>query len=175
MFAKMAVLGGMCCASVGLASDVSAVTTFEVPKYLGKWYEIATIPQIFQTGCTQTTATYAANPDGTLSVQNECRLFFSGGPKVSISGVATAPDVNQLSKLKVSFFGRPGADYWVLSVDSDYRFALVGDPLRKTLWVLSRTPQMDVPTYEMLVGVAREQGFAVDKLRMTTQEIAIGQ
>jgi len=169
MITKLGAVVAIGFSTVGIAAEVVAVSTLDVPRYLGKWYEIASFPQVFETGCTNTTANYSANADGSITVQNECRFLFSGGPKISISGVATAPDLSQLSKLKVSFFGGQGADYWVLSVDYDYRYALVGDPTRKTLWVLSRTPRLESDAFKALVATAREQGFDVDKLRFTKQ------
>jgi apolipoprotein D and lipocalin family protein len=59
------------------------------------------------------------------------------------------------------------ANYWVIDLDSDYRYAVVGTPDRKYLWVLSREPEMDEVLYGELIEKARIQGFAVDKILRT--------
>jgi apolipoprotein D and lipocalin family protein len=156
--------------SLSFASDVRAQRDFDVARYLGKWYEIATFGAIFQTGCNNTTANYTLNSDGTVAVRNECRLFSTGGFKIGSDGIATVPNTEEPSKLKVSFFGSRGADYWVLFVDGNYQYALVGEPSRKYLWVLSRTPNLPAENFDALVGIAREQGFDVSRLKITNQK-----
>jgi len=33
-------------------------------------------------------------------------------------------------------------DYWIIALAPDYSYAVIGEPARKYLWVLSRTPVM---------------------------------
>jgi apolipoprotein D and lipocalin family protein len=166
VFATAVLLGS----TVSLASDVRAQQDFDVTRYVGKWYEIATFGAIFQTGCNNTTANYSLNNDGTVAVRNECRLFSTGGFKIGSDGIATVPNAEEMSKLKVSFFGSRGSDYWVLYVDGDYQYALVGEPSRKYLWLLSRTPTLPAENFDKLVGIAREQGFDMSRLKLTNQK-----
>ena len=73
------------------------------------------------------------------------------------------------SRLKVSFFWPLKSDYWVLGLDADYRWAVVGNPNRKYLWVLSRTPQLPKPLLEAALASAAAQGFDLNRLRDTSQ------
>ena len=57
----------------------------------------------------------------------------------------------------------------IIALSPDYTYALVGDPAREYLWILSRSPQMDDATYNRLVEEARIQGFDVSRLRKTRQ------
>jgi apolipoprotein D and lipocalin family protein len=41
---------------------------------------------------------------------------------------------------------------------------LVGNPNRKYLWLLSRTPQVSAQTREQLLAIARERGYDTDAL-----------
>ena len=47
------------------------------------------------------------------------------------------------AKLKVWFFWPFKGDYWIIDLDPDYQWAVVGVPSRKYLWILSRTPTLD--------------------------------
>jgi apolipoprotein D and lipocalin family protein len=151
------------------AADVTPVSALDVPRYMGLWYEIAAIPQIFQTGCRNTTATYTLQEDGSVEVVNQCRLLWSSGFPLSATGRATIPNPMEPAKLKVSFFGSQ-ADYWVLALAPDYSYALVGDPARRSLWILSREKTMSEATYDKLVALAKEQEFDTGKLKKSVQE-----
>ena len=63
------------------------------------------------------------------------------------------------SKLKVTFFWPFYGDYWILDLDPDYRWAMVGTPDRKYLWLLSRTPQIGEDLYRKLVEDADGEGL----------------
>ncbi|HYF57881.1 MAG TPA: lipocalin family protein, partial [Burkholderiaceae bacterium] len=142
----------------------------------GTWYEVARLPNRFQTACVgDVSAQYTPREDGTIAVVNRCRT--ESGWDV-VDGVATPTDASN-AKLRVSFlpsglrwlpFGR--GDYWVLELDPDYRWAMVGDPGREYLWLLSRSPVLQQDVLEGLLGRAREMGFAVDKVVLTPQKPA---
>jgi apolipoprotein D and lipocalin family protein len=67
----------------------------------------------------------------------------------------------------VSFFWPVYGDYWVLGLSPDYEWALVGDPRRNYLWVLSRTPVMAQGHYAAALAIARREGFDTTRLRPT--------
>jgi len=143
----------------------------DVNKYLGTWYEIATIPQRFQRGCTGVTATYTLRPDGDIKVLNECHKDSLDGKYKSITGKAWVADKATNAKLKVQFFWPFSADYWIIELDSlNYQFAVVGHPNRKYLWILSRTLQMSDSLYNDLVQrIINVHGYDIAKLKRTPQ------
>ena len=98
------------------AVPIAAQRDFQPERYLGRWYEIARFPVIFEQGCTATTADYGPIDAETVSVLNTCRKGAPDGPADEIAGTAriVAP-----GELKVKFAGVPfvAADYWVLWVD----------------------------------------------------------
>jgi apolipoprotein D and lipocalin family protein len=63
------------------------------------------------------------------------------------------------AKLRVSFFRPIYGDYWILDLDPDYRWVLVGEPSRKYAWILARAPDLDAATQETLLTRAAELGF----------------
>jgi apolipoprotein D and lipocalin family protein len=73
------------------------------------------------------------------------------------------------ARLKVSFFWPFKSDYWVIGLDPDYRWAVVGNPNRKYLWLLSRTPQLPKPLLDAALASASAQGFDLSQLRYTQQ------
>jgi apolipoprotein D and lipocalin family protein len=148
----------------------------DLTRYAGRWYEIARLPNRFQEQCAgDVAATYTLRPDGRVTVVNECRG--RDGQTRRAEGVARrADEKGPASRLKVRFAPAwlsflPGVwgDYWIVGLDRDYRHAIVGDPSRKYLWILSRSSAMDAATYEALKGEAGRLGFDTARLVPTPQ------
>jgi apolipoprotein D and lipocalin family protein len=153
------------------AAELQTVNFVDVNQYLGRWYEIARLPQIFQPGCTAVTADYSLNDDGSVKVVNFCRILDpERGFPISITGKAVPVDETN-SKLDVSFFnGLTNGDYWILELDANYQWALVGDPNRTSLYVLSRTPTLDEDVYQDLLKAAVEKhAYDISRLIRTKQ------
>ncbi|KAH9312543.1 hypothetical protein KI387_027578 [Taxus chinensis] len=153
---------------------MEVVKGVDLEKYMGRWYEIASIPSRFQPkGGVNTRATYTLNPDSTVHVLNET---WTNGKRGSIEGTAYKVDPqSDEAKLKVKFYVPPFlpifpvlGDYWVIALDADYRWAMVGQPSRKFLWILSREPHLDEEIYNQLLEKARKEGYNVDLLHKTT-------
>jgi apolipoprotein D and lipocalin family protein len=162
--------GSVCCASNPGpdAPPVETVDYVDLTQYVGKWYQIAFFPTRFQGSCTiDTTATYGILNDGRVSVFNECKK--PSGKYKSISGTARIVDKDSNAKLKVKFFWfAPAGDYWIIDLDDDYQYAVVGSPDRKYLWILSRTPQISASLYQDLVKRASGQYFEVSRIQLTS-------
>ncbi len=138
------------------------VPKVDLARYMGDWHEIARLPNPFQKQCLQTTAKYTLTGDGKFSVVNGC--LTPKGTWKEATGRARVVDATTGSKLEVTFFWPFYGDYWVLDLDSDYRWALVGTPDRKYLWVISRTPTLDPALLDRILGRARTLGFDLAKL-----------
>lgn len=143
----------------------STVQSVDINRYLGKWYEIARFPHRFEKDLIGTTANYALREDGKIAVTNAgYKKSFEGDYKEA-RGVAKIPNVEDPSKLRVSFFLFFYADYFILELDTtNYQYALVGSSSDNYLWILSRNPLMTDETYTMLVEKARARGYQVEKL-----------
>ena len=84
---------------------------------------------------------------------------FRGEERVSRLNARVDPEQPDGSRLLVSFIPFVEDDYWILSLDPDYRWALVGSPDRQRLWVLSRQSRLGRDTYRQLVAQAAQQGY----------------
>jgi apolipoprotein D and lipocalin family protein len=160
-------LAALAQAPAAAPAPVTSVAAVDLARYSGKWFEIAAFPMFFQRNCLgDTTAEYSARDDGAITVHNRCRTD-SGFDDAT--GKATVVEGFANSRLKVSFFWPFKADYWVLGLDPEYRWAVVGNPNRKYLWVLSRTPQLPAPLLEAALASASAQGFDLSQLHYTPQ------
>jgi apolipoprotein D and lipocalin family protein len=133
------------------------IPAVDLDRYFGTWYEIAHLPNFFQAACvSDTRATY--RPDGeNVAVMNQCRT--EKGTIERIEGIAKVVAGSRGAKLRVSFFRAIYGDYWILDLDPDYRWVLVGEPSRKYAWILARSPNLDAATQEALLARAAALGF----------------
>ena len=109
----------------------SVVSAVDLPRYMGTWYEIARLPNFFERKLKCITATYTLREDGKLTVLNKGNNISSPYKPSSSEGVAWVPDKVNPAKLKVQFFWPFSGDYWIMFLDPDYKFVLVGDPARE--------------------------------------------
>jgi apolipoprotein D and lipocalin family protein len=131
------------------AQELKTVPAFDLDRYMGRWYEVARLPNRFQDDCAgNVTATYAKQPDGGM---------------VSATGAARQAGA---AKLKVRFapawlswLPMVWGDYWVIDLADDYSWAVVGEPSREYFWILSRTPEMEEGVFQGIVGRAERQGY----------------
>jgi apolipoprotein D and lipocalin family protein len=139
----------------------SVVTTVDLERYAGMWYEIGRLPNFFERKLKCISATYTLRDDGKITVINAGNYLTDPKKSSSVKGVAWIPDKNSPAKLKVQFFWPFAGDYWIMYLDNDYRYVLVGDPSFKYLWILAREKQMDETTYNMLLNKAIDNGYDV--------------
>jgi apolipoprotein D and lipocalin family protein len=153
--------------------ELKTVPAVDLNKYLGLWYEIAAIPTAFEKDCVGVTATYTMRPDGKIRVFNHCWKKTLDGQEAKIEGRAWLPDPKDTAKLKVSFFLWFAADYWIIELGKEYEYAVVGNPGRDYLWILSRAPQMNETLYQALLQRIAGHGYDVQRLHKTLQAVPV--
>jgi apolipoprotein D and lipocalin family protein len=157
-------------AGMAAAGSLATVEHVDLDRYQGTWYEVARLPLRWEKQCdANVTATYTLRADGKLEVVNRCRKG-DGSASVSKGTAFPATKGGPASKLKVIFFWPFAGDYWILDLDPEYRWAIVGTPDRQCLWLLSRTPTLEEPLRSRLLEVARLKGFDTSRIILTKQE-----
>jgi len=162
--------------SVALASEPPPLTTvaaLDVPRYMGRWYEIAKYPNRFQRKCVaDTSAEYKLEPDGRVKVINRCRM--ENGEWNEAVGIARQVGDTSSPKLEVrfapawlSFIPAVWGDYWVIDLDPEYQLVAVSEPRREYLWVLSRTPAVGHDALVALLERLRRLGFDTNRLEIS--------
>jgi apolipoprotein D and lipocalin family protein len=155
----------------------SVVDSVDLNRYVGLWYSIASIPTTFERSCVAgTTAEYTLLEDGQIQVVNTC--YTSKGKKQVATGRAWIPDKDSQAKLKVSFvkflwFWLFPGDYWIIVLDQDYQYAVVGHPSYKYGWILSRTPEVPDDTLAQITSCIKEQGYQFSDFKFIDQSMNI--
>ena len=155
------------------STDTTTVKDLDIERYLGTWYEIARFPHSFEKGLAGVTASYSLRDDGKIRVINQGYRGSLEGRLSRAEGKAKIPDPANPARLKVSFFLFFYGDYYVLELDKDYRWAMIGSSSPDYFWILSRTPRMDEEIYRMLLENAKRRGYDLSRLIRVEQPVNV--
>ena len=145
---------------------VKTVPSVDLNRYAGKWYEIARYTLWFEKGMDQVTAEYILQPNKKwVKVINS---GYKNGHLKNIVGKAFISDSTN-SKLRVQFFWPFRGDYWIIDLAEDYSWAVVSDRKKSSLWILSRTPQLDEAILDQLMDKLMQLGYDKDRIYFTKQ------
>ncbi len=141
--------------------DYSTVSTLDINRYMGRWYEIARFDHRFERNLEECEATYKLLSEGKISVENTGINATTGERKTSYGKAHAGSKAGQL---RVSFFWFFYSDYNILALDENYQWALVGSSSPDYLWILARTPQIPKTTLDAIVAIAQKRGYDTSKL-----------
>ena len=147
---------------------LQTVQKVDINRYLGTWYEIARYEHFFEKDCKNVSANYSMLDEQTIKVVNRCTNMLTNEKKEAIGRAYATDDTN--SKLKVSFFRPFYGDYWVMILDENYDYVVVGTPSREYLWILARKPILDEKIKNEILQKLPNLGFDASKLIWTIQE-----
>ena len=162
LFASL--LLGMCTTALAQQIDNSTITSFDLDRYLGKWYEIARYDHAFERNLVGTTAEYSLKKDGKINVLNSGYIGTLDGPYKESVGKAKPNKNGRPGQLLVSFFGPFYSDYNILELAPDYSYSVVGSSSPKYLWILSRTPQLSNEVCKRIIRNLQQRGYNTEKL-----------
>lgn len=153
-----------------MKKDTTTIKNLDLPRYMGRWYEIARITHNFERGLVGCTADYALNDNGTVKVVNSGYKNSITGRLHTAVGKAKQPDPAYPGCLKVSFFLWFYSDYLIFELEEkNYSYALIGSSSPDYLWILSRTPELPDSDMKFLLKRLEERGYNTDKLYFTPQ------
>ena len=153
----IAILAGCSTSNEANLAPMPVVASVDVARYLGIWHQVAWIPNSFQGDCvSDTKATYTLDGKD-LRVQNQCKD--AAGKTTEAKGIAKIVEGSNNAKLRVSFFRPFYGNYWILALDPDYKWVLVGEPKREFGWVLARDNKLDSATLNKVLDRAVALGY----------------
>lgn len=172
---KLMAFVAACVYSLAAVADVRPVEKLDIDRYLGTWIEIAAIPQFFQRKCVRDSkATYSLAEASLIRVENTCTRV-DGGREL-VEGRARRVVADEPAKLEVTFFELFGeyrfwvsGGYWIIALDPNYQWAVVGHPSRRFGWVLARERRLSPVALAEVIGRIKSQGYDACEFVMTPQ------
>ena len=115
-------------------------------------------------------AHYKLIKDKKIEITNICRKNGFDGEISKITGKAWLVDPNINSKWEVQFIWPFTLDYWVIDLEEDYKYAVIGEPDKENIWILSRKPIMKKSLLVKLIKKIEKKGYDLSNLILTPQD-----
>ena len=104
-------------------------------------------------------------------LKNILNFYKSKGFMVALDDVGSGySSLNMIVQLLPDIFRPFYGDYWILDLDKDYKYAIIGTPSKEYLWILSRDKTISDEVLNKLLEKITNMGFDKSKLIYTIQE-----
>jgi apolipoprotein D and lipocalin family protein len=136
----------------------------ELARIMGRWYEVARLPNMTQRGCQAGTSDWTRNGDG-FSVVQACHKGSPDGPLAEWKAKARPIDPVSNAKFKMSFFGGlVSQEYWVLDQRIDQGWLILSTHDGRYLWLMSQRPTLPMAIKSEAVARIKQLGFDTGRL-----------
>ena len=144
--------------------NLKVVSNLDLHKFQGVWYEIAHNPWFPENNCFAMIAHYKLIEDNKIEVTNICRKHGFNGEISKIVGKAWLVDQTITSKWEVQFIWPFILDYWVIDLEENYNYAVIGEPDKENFWILSRKPIMEKGLLTKIIEKTKMKGYELSNL-----------
>ena len=149
---------------------LEVVSNLDLQKFQGTWYEIAHNPWFPENGCFSMIAHYKLTENNQINVTNICRKKGFDGEISKVTGKAWLVNSKIKAKWEVQFIWPFTLDYWVIDLEENYNYAVIGEPERENLWILSRKPIMKKGLLSKIIETTKSKGYDLSNLILTPQD-----
>ena len=151
-------------AGPALAGPSAPTEKVELTKMMGRWYEVARLPNKIQTGCQGGTSDWQRVADGFAVVQAYHKGSLTA-PVTEWKAKAKVLDPSTNAKLQMTFFnGLVKQEYWVLEHRPDQGWLILGTPGGRAVWLMSQRPTLPGAVKTQAVARLKQLGYDVGRL-----------
>jgi apolipoprotein D and lipocalin family protein len=146
------------------AAALEPTRRIELSTMMGRWYEVARVPNQLQNGCQAGASDWTPNAKGFAVVQS-CRKDSPDGPLKTWKAKATVADPSTNAKFRMSFFGGVVTqDYVVVEHRPEQGWLVLATANGKYLWLMSQKPILPTAIRSQALARIRQLGFDVGRL-----------
>ena len=148
---------------------LAQVAKVDLPRFMGDWYVIASIPTFIETNAYNAVESYRLAADGTVETTFTFRKGGFDGPlkRYTPRGYVLDPVSNAVWGMQ--FVWPVKADFRIAWLAPDYGQTVIARTKRDYVWIMARTPQIAEADYARIVQFVAAQGYDVTRLRKVPQ------
>lgn len=169
IFSVLSLLTG--CAAVP-TEPIITVQPVDLPRFMGRWYVIASIPTFLEKDAYGAIESYELNADGTVATTFTFRKGSLDGPLKSMKPRGTVRATTNAT-WSMQFVWPFKAEYLIAYVDSQYSVTIVARNKRDFVWIMARTPELSASAYQELEDRVGSLGYDLSKLRRVPQAVGV--
>jgi len=139
------------------------IENIDYKAFEGKWYSLYSIPTLMDKNWKQTTETYTLKDDEHFDVFTTYHKEGKTEEK-TISSKLFLDAEKADGDMKAQFFWPFKIGYWIIEIDEDYTYVVVGHPDEKYLFIMAREPKMEAKLLADIIERCRQKGYDVSEL-----------
>ena len=143
------------------APELPFVKDIDFKRFMGVWYNIASLPNAIEKNCKCAITSDSLETDLIINLSESCMILGRNVTSKS-KAVATVPGYGNWT----NWNGPLQAPYWILRLDKDYQWTIIGEPSRKGFWIMARKPTLDQSLLDELIAWGKAEGFDLSRLEM---------
>lgn len=141
----------------------------DINRFSGDWHVIALIPTSFEKGAEDGIENYSFDGEGNIRVV----YTFKKGKRELKERVMTQKGWIIDNKTNAEWQVRPlwplKLPYYIMELDEDYSYTVIGTNNYKYLWIMARTATMDQSLLHVIIERMVQRGFDRDKIILMKQ------
>jgi apolipoprotein D and lipocalin family protein len=167
--ACLALLTAACATTSGAKPPLTLASHVDLPRFMGDWYVIASIPTVFEKDVHNARDTYELKSDGTIATTFTFNAGAPDGPvkRYKSTGHVLEPESNAVWGQQ--YIWPFNADYRISYVSPDYDVTVISRAKRDHVWIMARSPSLPGAELARLTAFVAAQGYDVSKLQLVPQ------
>lgn len=150
-------------------APMPTVDRVDLPRFMGRWYVIASIPSWLEEGAHNAVESYRLESDGTIATTFTFRKGAFDGPEKVMRPRGFVRDAASNAVWGMQFVWPIEAEYLIAHVDADYTETIIARSRLDYVWIMARTPTVSDARYAQLVQMVADLGYDESRLRKVPQ------
>jgi apolipoprotein D and lipocalin family protein len=147
---------------------IHTVDHVDIPKFMGSWYVIASIPTFFEKNAYNAVESYEQNPDGTIKTTFTYHKGSFDGPVKTMKPTGFIRDsTNAAWGMRILWPFK--SEYLIAYLNADYSETIIARSARDYVWLMAKQPQIPDADYQRLVERAGAMGYDTAKILRVPQ------
>ena len=159
-----------CMTTAPKKAPLKTVDHVDLPRFMGDWYVIGTIPWLVEKNNVGTMDIYKMMPDGRIGITYAFHKKDLSAKRQEMHAIGTVLDKKSNARWGVQFIWPFKAPYLVIQLASDYSTTTIGYPSRDLIWIMARTPTLPESDYKALLQYAAAQGYDTNRIVKVPQK-----
>lgn len=149
---------------------IATVQHVDLPRYMGRWYVIASTPTRFERDGYNAVEYYTLQKDGEVCTRFRFRQGGFDKPLQWISSLGSVQPDSGNAVWSIKLFWFLHTQYKVAWLAPDYQQVIVARDKRDHTWLMARTPHIPETDYQAMVERVAKMGYDTGKLVKVPQQ-----
>ena len=146
--------------------DLRPVENVDIQRFMGKWYVIAIKPNWIEKNPFNSIEEYSLNKKGHIDVKYSFNQNGFDGKKRILRQKAFIKNLESNSEWQIQPFWPLKFPYFIIDLDEDYSYTVIGYPNRKLLWIMSREKTISNENFKIINQNLLKQGYDLDYIKI---------